>query len=38
MDVKKQLTKIEECKKDNQRKDLVKALCEYLSKPKIKKL
>ena len=37
MDVKKQLTKIEECKKDNQRKDLVKALCEYLSKPKNKK-
>ena len=37
MDVKKQLTKIEECKKDAQRKDLVKALCEYLSKPKNQK-
>ena len=37
MDVKKQLNKIEECKKEIQRKDLVKALCEYLSKPKNQK-
>ena len=38
MDVKKQLLKIEESKKDIQRKDLVKSLCEYLSKPKNQKI
>ena len=37
MDVKKQLTKIEDSKKEMQRKDLVKALCEFLSKPKNQK-
>ena len=37
MDVKKQLLKIEECKKDIQRKDLVKSLCDFLSKPKNQK-
>ena len=38
MDIKKQLLKIEECKKDSQRKDLVKSLCEFISKPKTKNL
>ena len=34
MDIKKQLKKIDECKKEVQKKELIKALCEYLSKPK----
>ena len=37
MDIKKQLKKIDECKKEVQKKELIKALCEYLSKPKNQK-
>ena len=37
MDIKKQLIKIEECKKDIQKKELIKSLCDYLSKPKNQK-
>ena len=37
MDIKKQLIKIEECKKEFQKKELVKSLCDYLSKPKNQK-
>ena len=38
MDVKKQLSTIDECKKDILKKDLVKNLCEFLSKPKNTKI
>ena len=34
MDIKKLLTKIEECKKESQRKELVKNLCNQILKPK----
>ena len=37
MDIKKLLTKIEECKKESQRKELVKNLCNQILKPKNQK-
>ena len=37
MDIKKLLIKIEECKKDTQRKELVKSLCDQILKPKNQK-
>ena len=38
MDIKKLLTKIENCKKDSQKKELVKTLCTQLSNPKNNKV
>ena len=37
MDIKKLLIKIEDCKKDTQRKELVKNLCDQILKPKNQK-